>query len=268
MMDELWRRCAAEGRPVSCLWASESGIYGRFGFGAATESYRIEIDSSRPLALRVTPDIRPLRLIDPADAPAVLAPRYDATLPRRAGRFTRDAAWWRDHVLDLDGARGGDDRDGFGAVRVVVLGHSGEVPMRLCGLPHPRRGRGPARSGPRRGTGGGYRTGRRRPVVLPRLYRPHLDGTDPGPPRRRPAPAPRRRPRPGTRHRPGTLPVDPARGRPGRADRPFLGGSRRPRPRTVRHRATGQRGPLPADRRSHAAPPGCPPATHPISPWT
>lgn len=128
MMDELWRRCAAEGRPVSCLWASESGIYGRFGFGAATESYRIEIDSSRPLALRVTPDIRPLRLIDPADAPAVLAPRYDATLPRRAGRFTRDAAWWRDHVLDLDGARGGDDRDGFGAVRVVVLGHSGEVP--------------------------------------------------------------------------------------------------------------------------------------------
>ncbi|WP_411136125.1 GNAT family N-acetyltransferase [Streptomyces sp. C10] len=128
MMDELWRRCGAEGRPVSCLWASESGIYGRFGFGAATESHRIEIDSSRPLALRVTPDGRPLRLIDPADAPAVLAPRYDATLPQRAGRFTRDAAWWRDHVLDLDGARGGDDRDGFGAVRVVVLGASGEVP--------------------------------------------------------------------------------------------------------------------------------------------
>ncbi|WP_406481056.1 GNAT family N-acetyltransferase [Streptomyces platensis] len=127
MLDELWRRCAAEERPVSCLWPSESAIYGRFGYGAATESYRIEIDSSRPLALRITPDSRPLRLLDPADAPTVLAPRYDATLPQRAGRFLRDAAWWREHVLDLDGARGGD-RDGFGAARVVVLGDPGETP--------------------------------------------------------------------------------------------------------------------------------------------
>ncbi|USA00672.1 GNAT family N-acetyltransferase [Streptomyces lydicamycinicus] len=128
MLDELWRRCAAEQRPVSCLWASESAIYGRFGYGAATESYRIEIDSSRPLALRIAPDSRPLRLIDPADAPTVLAPRYDATLPQRAGRFLRDAAWWREHVLDLDGSRGGDDRDGFGAARVVALGDPGGIP--------------------------------------------------------------------------------------------------------------------------------------------
>lgn len=128
MMDELWRRCAAEGRPVACLWPSESAIYGRYGFGAATESYRMELDSSRPLALRITPDTRPLRLLDPADAPAVLGPRYDATLPQRAGRFTRDATWWRRQVLDLDGARSGDDRDGFGAARVVALGERGEVP--------------------------------------------------------------------------------------------------------------------------------------------
>ncbi|MEU8781874.1 GNAT family N-acetyltransferase [Streptomyces sp. NPDC048637] len=145
MMDELWRRCADEGRPVSCLWASESGIYGRFGYGAATESLRIEIDSSRPLALRITPDSRPLRLIDPADAPAVLAPRYDATLPQRAGRFVRDEFWWRNGVLDLDGARGGDDRDGFGAVRVVVLGAPGEVPAGYA--VYRTRGSGDVRAG-------------------------------------------------------------------------------------------------------------------------
>lgn len=128
MMAGLWRHCADEGRPIACLWASESAIYGRFGFGAATEAYRIEIDSSRPLALRIAPDGRPLRLVEPADAPAVLAPRYDASLAHRAGRFTRDETWWRNEVLDLDGARSADDLDGFGALRVVVLGAPGEEP--------------------------------------------------------------------------------------------------------------------------------------------
>ncbi|SOE10239.1 Predicted acetyltransferase [Streptomyces sp. 2323.1] len=128
MIDELWRRCAADRQPLACLWASESAIYGRFGFAAATEAYRVEIDSSRPLALRIAADRRPLRLIDPAAAPALLAAPYDASLADRAGRFTRDETWWRTQVLDLDGARSGDDRDGFGAVRVVVLGADGETP--------------------------------------------------------------------------------------------------------------------------------------------
>ncbi|MFB6441492.1 GNAT family N-acetyltransferase [Streptomyces sp. NPDC056411] len=128
MMTALWQRCAAEGRPLACLWASESAIYGRFGFGSATEAYRFEIDASRPLALRVAPDRRPLRLLDPADAPAVLAPRYDATLAQRAGRFTRDETWWRREVLDLDGCVDPGDLHGFGALRVVVLGAPGEEP--------------------------------------------------------------------------------------------------------------------------------------------
>lgn len=128
MMDALWGRCAADGRPVACLWPSESAIYGRYGFGAATEVYGIEIDASRPLALRLAPDGRPLRLIDPAEAPAVLAPRYDATLPQRAGRFTRDLSWWRNGALDLDGAGMDAGQEGFGAARVVVLGAHGEEP--------------------------------------------------------------------------------------------------------------------------------------------
>ncbi|MEU9120869.1 GNAT family N-acetyltransferase [Streptomyces sp. NPDC048506] len=128
MMDGLWRRCADEGRPIACLWASESAIYGRFGFGIATEAYHVEVDSSRPLALRVAPDGRPLRLVDPADAPALLAPCYDAGLPHRAGRFTRDEQWWRQQVLDLEGTASNADQHGFGALRVVVLGAPGEQP--------------------------------------------------------------------------------------------------------------------------------------------
>ncbi|MEV0375405.1 GNAT family N-acetyltransferase [Streptomyces sp. NPDC050636] len=128
MMAELWRRCGTDGQPLSCLWASESAIYGRFGYAPASEVYRIEIDSARPLALRITPDRRPLRLIDPADAPDVLGPLFDASLAHRAGRFTRDAAWWRKQVLDLDGARESDGPNSSGAPRVVVLGAPGEAP--------------------------------------------------------------------------------------------------------------------------------------------
>ncbi|MFB6568470.1 MULTISPECIES: GNAT family N-acetyltransferase [Streptomyces] len=126
LLAELWRHCAAERLPLACLWASESAIYGRFGFGAATEAYRLEIDSGRPLALRIAPDDRPLRLLDPADAPAVLGAFHEEQLTAGAGRFSRDAAWWRRHVLDLEDTD--DDEDDYGPLRVVVLGAAGEHP--------------------------------------------------------------------------------------------------------------------------------------------
>ncbi|MGW7552132.1 GNAT family N-acetyltransferase [Streptomyces rimosus] len=118
MMDGLWRRCAADRRPLACLWASEDAIYGRFGFGPATEAYSVEIDSSRPLDLRITPDRRPLRLLDPKDAVPVIAPLYEASRARHAGRLARDEAWWRRSVLAQDD----DDDDDDGPSRIVVLG--------------------------------------------------------------------------------------------------------------------------------------------------
>ncbi|WP_030661184.1 GNAT family N-acetyltransferase [Streptomyces rimosus] len=120
MMGELWRRCAAGRRPLACLWASEDAIYGRFGFGPATEGYSVEIDSSRPLDLRITPDRRLLRLLGPEDAVPVLAPLYEAGRARRAGRLARDEAWWRRSVLAQD-----DDDDDDGPARIVVLGDKG-----------------------------------------------------------------------------------------------------------------------------------------------
>ncbi|UNO39361.1 GNAT family N-acetyltransferase [Streptomyces sp. MST-110588] len=124
MMDELWRRCAAAGQPLACLWASEAAIYGRFGFGPATEACTVEIDSSRPLALRITPDDRPLRLVDPADAPALIGPVYEAGRARRAGQLARDEARWHNGTLFVPE----DDDDDDGPVRVVVLGEAREAP--------------------------------------------------------------------------------------------------------------------------------------------
>ncbi|MFE7115279.1 GNAT family N-acetyltransferase [Streptomyces sp. NPDC057654] len=118
MLDELWRRCAAAGQPLAVLWASEAAIYGRFGFGPGTQLQTVEIDSSRPLDLRVTPDPRPLRLVPAADAPAVIGPLYEATRGERAGRFARDVYWWSESVLPEKA----EDEDDLGPPRVVVLG--------------------------------------------------------------------------------------------------------------------------------------------------
>ncbi|RLU81388.1 GNAT family N-acetyltransferase [Streptomyces griseocarneus] len=118
LLERLWRHCAASDRPLAALWASETTIYGRYGFGAATALSSIEIDSRRPLALRVTPDPRPLRLVAPAEAPALLAPLHESGLARRAGSPARDPHWWRTQILPEED----EDDDELGPPRVIVLG--------------------------------------------------------------------------------------------------------------------------------------------------
>ncbi|MGK4585629.1 GNAT family N-acetyltransferase [Kitasatospora sp. HPMI-4] len=118
LVSELWRRCASAGRPLAALWASEAAIYGRYGFGAGTRLCTVEIDSRRPLDLRLAPDPRPLRLLDPAKAPAAIGPRYEAGRAERAGRLARDDYWWREQILPEED----EDDDELSPPRVVVLG--------------------------------------------------------------------------------------------------------------------------------------------------
>ncbi|MFG2721872.1 GNAT family N-acetyltransferase [Streptomyces sp. NPDC048416] len=142
MIAEVFRRCAEHGRPIAALWATEAAIYGRFGFGAGTYGTSVEIDSTRPLALRVDPDPRALRLIDPDDAPAELGPCYEATRGRRAGRIARDAARWRGEWLpETD-----EDDEELGPPRVVGLGATGE-PLAGYAVYRTRREDDPAKPG-------------------------------------------------------------------------------------------------------------------------
>ncbi|MCB5168793.1 GNAT family N-acetyltransferase [Streptomyces bambusae] len=118
LMAEQLARAARTGRPLAALWASEAAIYGRFGFGAATQGVAVEIDSTRPLALRITPDDRPLRLVDPAQAPGLLGPYYDRTRADRAGRPARSAERWRTEWLrEKD-----PEDDTLGPPRILALG--------------------------------------------------------------------------------------------------------------------------------------------------
>ncbi|MGV9881906.1 GNAT family N-acetyltransferase [Streptomyces sp. NPDC003006] len=122
MIAELFGRGAADGAPIAALWASEDAIYGRFGFGPATHGNTVEVDSRRPLALRITPDDRPLRLVDPADAPDVLGPYYARTRTERAGRLVRTEAWWREEWM----VKEDEEDDELSPPRIVTLEAPGD----------------------------------------------------------------------------------------------------------------------------------------------
>jgi predicted acetyltransferase len=49
------RQAASDGIPIAALFAMEATIYGRFGFGPATVTQRIEVDAGSGFGLRVAP---------------------------------------------------------------------------------------------------------------------------------------------------------------------------------------------------------------------
>lgn len=119
MMNYLLADAAARHEPLAILFASESGIYGRFGFGLATSHLRLRIGRGEgKLAIgSVSADEGQLRLrpAKPIKVQSELAAVYDAVLSTRPGMVARDGRWW-DYLL-------GDpefQRDGMSPLRCVL----------------------------------------------------------------------------------------------------------------------------------------------------
>jgi predicted acetyltransferase len=109
---------AARGEePVAALWAAETPIYGRYGYGRATSSAYFEFHRGEGALARQAPaDPRlALRLAEPADAAAELAKVHDAVLAGQPGFFARDDDWWG-RVLDDEPG----ERDGAGPLRCLL----------------------------------------------------------------------------------------------------------------------------------------------------
>lgn len=84
--------------PVAALFASESVIYGRYGYGVATSqlSYNIK----RGEGLLAMPACPPtLRIVDPKSAASSLKLVYDSVRATRPGMMSRYQAYW-DIILD------------------------------------------------------------------------------------------------------------------------------------------------------------------------
>jgi predicted acetyltransferase len=97
------------GEAIAALFASEAGIYGRFGFGAATSELSLTIRRGEGALLARPPAPGPLRLrtAEPRDATAELAKVFDTVLRERPGVYARDDRWWENALWDPEHRRSG-----------------------------------------------------------------------------------------------------------------------------------------------------------------
>jgi predicted acetyltransferase len=82
------------GEPLAALWASESAIYGRFGYGAAGPAFVLNADRA---AFRLRDNPKPvgaMRLVEQGEAREAFPPIYDRIRPTIAGMLTRTQDVW------------------------------------------------------------------------------------------------------------------------------------------------------------------------------
>ena len=92
---------AGRGEPVAALWASEAPIYGRFGYGVATQFFRTKIERSRVSFPRDPLGSGGVRLIDVDEAGKLLPPLYESLRLRTPGFVSRNEASWNEgHLHD------------------------------------------------------------------------------------------------------------------------------------------------------------------------
>jgi predicted acetyltransferase len=95
------------GEPVAILWASESLIYGRFGYGSAATQHHFEIDP-RHAALHHHPRIDgSVRFVERERMVEELPPIYDCYRRIQPGGLTRSLEYWKLRLADLPRNRRG-----------------------------------------------------------------------------------------------------------------------------------------------------------------
>jgi predicted acetyltransferase len=103
------------GEAVAALFASEAGIYSRFGYGVAALQLDLMIDRGDGRVPLIGSEGLRLRLADPPQARAELAAVFAASVPARPGMPVRDERWWDFWLWDPD-----HRRDGFSKESCVI----------------------------------------------------------------------------------------------------------------------------------------------------
>jgi predicted acetyltransferase len=123
VLNSLMRRQLADvrdrGEPLAILWASESVIYPRYGYGRASWYLTFTLRRGEGTLARSAPSdggLR-LRLAEPEAALPELAKVYDAMLSIRPGFYGRNDAWWRSVIYDPAEER---DRHGGSPLRCLL----------------------------------------------------------------------------------------------------------------------------------------------------
>jgi predicted acetyltransferase len=127
MMRRMLEQARERDEPLAGLWASESVIYGRYGFGTASFGEHFELDARRS---RFRHDVEPpagLRLLDPDEALKQLPPLYERVMDAVPGAFSRSPARWKSWL----GHDPDHSRDGAGPRFVAVWDGRGYVIYRI-----------------------------------------------------------------------------------------------------------------------------------------
>ncbi len=109
---------AARGEePIAALWASETPIYARYGYGRAASNayFRFERGDGAMAATAPTDPALSLRLAEPQAVTAELAKAYQAVLPSQPGFFARTEDWWARVLRDEP-----EERHGLSPLRCLL----------------------------------------------------------------------------------------------------------------------------------------------------
>jgi predicted acetyltransferase len=125
LLDEQHRGFISDGLAVSLLTASEGGIYGRFGYGIATEHRMAEINRRRAAFRKDVPDPGGVREIGTAELRRLAPELHRRWAAHTPGALSRSDARWDDLLSDRDRQRPGGSplfhlvhRDGYVSYRV------------------------------------------------------------------------------------------------------------------------------------------------------
>jgi predicted acetyltransferase len=110
-----------QSEPVGILWASESVIYGRFGYGLATNQAELKIRRAHAAFARAPAASGSIRLVEGEEASTALPAMYDRFRRKVPGQINRESGWWEQYLADHPQRRRGASR------RYYVLYENGEA---------------------------------------------------------------------------------------------------------------------------------------------
>ncbi|HET7326496.1 MAG TPA: GNAT family N-acetyltransferase [Nocardioidaceae bacterium] len=109
---------AAGREPIAALWASESPIYGRYGYGLASSAMTMAVPHGHHRLHDVpgTADLR-ARLVDTGKSVDLVQPVYDRQVMRRPGMLALETDTWRNaRIFDPESRR-----DGASPLRTLLV---------------------------------------------------------------------------------------------------------------------------------------------------
>lgn len=106
---------AARGEPIAVLTASETRIYGRFGYGLGTQFWGWTIDSEGTTFASPSRAAGRIRALEKDDAAKVLPEVRERVWRRSPGEMSWSQAWWDDWFKDPKDDRGGGSERRYAA---------------------------------------------------------------------------------------------------------------------------------------------------------